>query len=459
MPTMNATRWTVCAVILPVAIFLTACAASAAPTTPAPDPLAVAEAHIARREFSAALKILRRQMTAQPDTAIFPQKMGDIYLRQHRWDEAARAFSTALAADPQSAPALLGRAEAYLQLKDAVSARNDCWAAMAFGGGTTAQVLLGRSFLQTQDYPEARTAFSAAENNPVAAWYLAGLMLADDPAAGRAMLNKLPPSPRRDYLLAALDGVSPDALTGTAGIAFIQLDEGALAHAALSAALKADPNHAEWWVFLGRAQAMLGLPAMASFARAETLGAPPELVRYFRGLYLRRQGQLAAALDEFSAVLDADPQNIGAAIEGAKTLAQMGDYPSAAAWYQSATQADPQNADYQRLLVEFYVLHGYRVAEAGLPAAERLVEMLPDDAHALDLRGWAKFQTGDIGGAEADARRAVALAPDDVAARFHLGRILLARHRDTAARAELTHVVDWDTTGMYRPRAALLLEQ
>lgn len=458
MPIMNASQWTSRALALLAAIALTACAA-AAPTTPTPDPLAAADAFSARREYSAALDALQSASESRPDTAIIPQKMGEIYLRQHRWDEAARAFSAALAADPQSVSALLGRAEAYLQLKDAVSARNDCWAAMAFGGSTAVNVLLGRSFLQTQNYAEARAAFSAAENDPTAAWYLAGLALADDSAAGMAQVAALPDSPKRDYLLSALAGVAPDAVTGTAGIAFIQLNEWTLAHATLSAAVKTTPDHAEWWAFLGRAQAALGLPALDSFSRAEMLGAPPELVRYFRGLYLRRQGQLSAALDEFLAAMDADPQNIGVAIEAAETLAQMGDYPSAAAWYQSVVQANPQNTDYLRLMVEFYVQRGYRVAEDGLPAAERLVEMTPEDAHAFDLRGWAKFQTGDIGGAEADVRRAIELSPDDVAARFHLGRILQAVHRDAEARAELTHVVDWDITGVYRPRAQLLLEQ
>ena len=455
---MNATRWTTRALALLAAILLTACAA-AAPTTPTPDPLTAAEAHIARREFSAALEILRQQMTAQPTVAIFPQKMGEIYLRQHRWDEAARAFSTALATDPQSVPALLGRAEAYLQLRDAASARNDAHTAVAFGGGAAAQVLLGRGFLQTQNYADARAAFSAAAGNPQAAWYLAGLALADDPSAGLARLSALPDSPKRDYLLAALDGVPPDAVAGTAGIAFIQLNEWELAHAALSAAVHSDPDRAEWWAFLGRAQTMLDLPALESFRRAQTLDPSLTLVSYFRGLYLRRKGLPSAALDEFLAAMDADPKNIGVAIETAETLVQLGDYPSAAAWYQSVVQADPKNTDYLRLLVEFHVQHGYRVAEDGLPAAERLAALLPDDPHALDLLGWAKFQTGDIGGAETDVRRAVALSPDDVAARFHLGRILLALHRDAEARAEFIHVVDWDTTGIYRPRALAMINE
>ncbi len=451
MPTMNATRWIAHVIALSVALLLTACAASAGSPTPTPDPLTAAEAHIARREFSAALDILRQQADIRPDDAAIPRTMGEIYLRQHRWDEAARAFSTALGSEPRDAAALLGRAEAYLQLKKPVAARNDGWAAMALGAA--AETPVGRSFLQTGDYAAARSAFAAAGNDPTAAWYLAGLTLADDPSAGRMMLDALPPSPRRDYLRESLAGVPTDALAGTAGIAFIQLDEWALAHAALSAAVETTPDRAEWWAFLGRTQAALGLPALESFRRAETLDPTLALVPYFRGLYLRQQGLPSAALDEFLAALDIDPQNVGVAVEGAETLATLGDWVSAAAWYESAVRADPQNADIRRLQVEFYVLRGYRVAEAGLPAAEQLLELTPDDARALDLRGWAKFQTGDVGGAETDVRRAVTLAPDDVVARFHLGRILLALHRDADARAEFIHVVDWDTTGVYRPRA------
>lgn len=434
------------------ALALTACAATTS-ITPTPDPLAAADAFSAHREYSAALDALQTAADVHPADAVIPQKMGEIYAAQHRWDEAIRAFSTALAANPQSVPALLGRAAAELQLRQSISARNDARVAQALGGDAAA--LVGQSYLQTQDYAAARTAFDGSPA-PAAQFARAVFSLLDDPAAGRQVLAQLPASLRKNYLLDAIKGVPDDELAGTAGIALTGLQEWELAHVALSAAVQTDPARADWWAFLGRAQSMLGLPALDAFHRAETLDPALTLVPYFRGLYLRRQGLLSEALDEFLAGMKIDPQNVALATEAAATLAEMGDLVSAEAWYQSVVRAEPDNPDFQRLLTEFYVLRGYRVAESGLAAAERLVELQPDDAHALDLRGWAKFQMGDVGAAEADVRRAVQLAPDDVAARFHLARILLALHRDAEAQTELTHVVDWDTTGVYRPRAEAL---
>jgi tetratricopeptide (TPR) repeat protein len=140
------------------------------------------------------------------------------------------------------------------------------------------------------------------------------------------------------------------------------------------------------------------------------------------------------------------------AVETAQTLAGMGDYLSAEAWYQALVKLEPETILYQTLLTAFYVERGYRVLEKGLSEAEKLVEMSPDSAGAYDLLGWARLQSNDLPGAEEALRRALELDPDNISARFHLGQVLQAQNRLDEAQAEFTRVADQDTSGLFRDR-------
>ena len=132
----------------------------------------------------------------------------------------------------------------------------------------------------------------------------------------------------------------------------------------------------------------------------------------------------------------------------------FGDY-----WYQGAAEAAPDDADFHLMLVRFYLDHLYRVAEGGLPAAQTLVELAPDDARAHDLLGWAYHLAGQHAEGERVLLQALRLDPDLVSAHYHLGSLYLTIGQRESARWHLQRVIDLDLHGFYRGRAEPLLEE
>ena len=76
----------------------------------------------------------------------------------------------------------------------------------------------------------------------------------------------------------------------------------------------------------------------------------------------------------------------------------------------------------------------------GGPLAAPEAARLTDDFAALDNRGKARLQRGDLDGAEADLTRALQLQPRHVEARVNLG--MLRAQRGDVALAELDHAVE-----------------
>jgi serine/threonine-protein kinase len=115
------------------------------------------------------------------------------------------------------------------------------------------------------------------------------------------------------------------------------------------------------------------------------------------------------------------------------------DTPRAISWFEKAVQLDPQYARaYNELAYGWFVsagdyLEGAQAAEAvtkGRAALDRALQLQPDlaAAHAQHANLLA-IEDFDWNGAEAEARRAVQLAPNDAAARRSLGIVLGATGR------------------------------
>lgn len=416
---------------------------------------------VSARHYSAAIDKLEQASTITATDTRPLVEMGQIYLKQRRWSLARDVFNQALARETDNRPATLGLAEALLGEGQAIEATN-VWRQVIALDESQADgwVGLGRAYLARQNYVAAKEAFTTAlahAPDPEAQWYLAGLTIPIDFVTGRTQLKQMNAlTHQRDYLLAALDPFNAQSsqaeIAKIAGIAFIQLEAWPLAHHALSVATAHNPTDPQTWAFLGHTQGVLGLPAIASFDQARKIDPELALVPYFEGIYLRKQGLYDLAADRFLKVLELDPNNLGGALETAQTLAEKGDYLSAEAWYRSLVELEPESAVYQEFLTAFYVERSYRVAEVGLNEAERLVVLAPTNARAYDLLGWARFQTGDLPGAEEALRRAIELDPANIAPRYHLGRLLKVLSRDVEAQEEFTHVIDWDHSGVYRER-------
>lgn len=439
--------------------------------------LAEADALAAERRYSQAVDILEEAARLHPAAPLPLIALGRIYLEQHHWLPAVDAFNRALARDLDNPRATAGLAEAMLNQGQSRRALALWEQAIALEPDLPGLYTgLGRTRLLRFEFEAARQAFEtqqARASDGEAQWHLAALLAPADYAAAQAHLLAIPHDSapellaRRDYLLAVLApftaASAPAEIAQATGVAFAQVGDWPLAAHALTVAREypgqSDQEMAETLAFLGHALAQAERPAFDLFEQATALDPGSALPAYFYGIYLRRKGAFKAAQDLFEQASAVDPDNAAILVELAQTMVDQGSFTLAEAYYVAAVEAAPDDLDIQRLRVEFYANRGYRLAEVGIPAAEALIEVDEEDAAAHDLLGWMLFLEGDLAGAEAALRQAVELDPDLISARYHLARYLAGAGRPLDARAEYQNVIDWDTSGLFRNRAAQELQR
>lgn len=170
-----------------------------------------------------------------------------------------------------------------------------------------------------------------------------------------------------------------------------------------------------------------------------------------------------AARDEGIALADSviggtnprSPVNTTARIAKASALDAAGDYDGAIAVYESVVKDAPENPAAVNNLAYLLVERKNKAAEA-LPYAERAVRLAPTDVNVLDTVGTVHLRNSNLSQAEAVLREAVRLAPESVAANFHLGETIARAGRPTEARQYFDRVVELTgsaTGNEYRRRA------
>lgn len=156
-----------------------------------------------------------------------------------------------------------------------------------------------------------------------------------------------------------------------------------------------------------------------------------------------------AARDEGVALADSviggtnprSPVNTTARIAKAGALDAAGDYDGAIAIYESVVKDAPDNPAAVNNLAYLLVERKNKPAEA-LPYAERAARLAPTDVNVLDTVGTVHLRNNNLGQAEAVLREAVRLAPESVAANFHLGETIARAGRPTEARQYFDRVVE-----------------
>jgi tetratricopeptide (TPR) repeat protein len=200
--------------------------------------------------------------------------------------------------------------------------------------------------------------------------------------------------------------------------------------------------------------AQVGRPALELFEEAAQLDPNSALPLFFEGIYLRQQGTLNAAEASFQQALALDSLNAALYVEMGHTKLAQGDIAAADLWYQTAVQvAEEDQLSFQLLLLNFYAHRSYRIAEAGIPLAEEILEKQPNNAEVYDKLGWMQFLSGEGDSGEKAFRQALEIDPHLVSARYHLARYYESTGLLPSARAEYQRVVDEDTAGTYRDLA------
>ena len=181
-------------------------------------------------------------------------------------------------------------------------------------------------------------------------------------------------------------------------------------------------------------------------------------------------GRDADALDTFSEVVELDPNNpaalnnlawLLATIQNNPTKAlplalraieldsmepafmdtvtevqqRLGNHQAAMTSRLSMLRLQPNNPELLKEVAEAYLEH-FSDASAARPYAERVLQLSPRDAAALDLAGWIDFKDGKVARAEDRLKQSIRRAPS-AEAHLHLAQVLAAQGQRSKALDQL----------------------
>jgi tetratricopeptide (TPR) repeat protein len=234
----------------------------------------------------------------------------------------------------------------------------------------------------------------------------------------------------------------------TVGRALGLVQEWELSVVAFEGAVAHDAENAEAWAWLGEAKQHLGQDGRAELDQALTLDDTSVIVRALRGMYWNRREDYSQMLAEYLLAAEAEPDNPAWQASVADAYVKNGDIISALAAYQRAADLAPQDSTYWRLLAVFCADNGVHIEDVGLPAAQKAVDLAPDDPFALDVLGWSYLASGRYASAEKTLVDMLSRFPDHLPAHIHLAMTYLAQSNRNAALSELTFVRDADAGGL-----------
>jgi tetratricopeptide (TPR) repeat protein len=205
-------------------------------------------------------------------------------------------------------------------------------------------------------------------------------------------------------------------------------------------------------MYLGHALDQMGYPDDAEPHLLGATGAASDSpVAYtLLGLHYDRLDEEAAARAQYEAAYDLAPENPALCVEIGHTWAAEGRYVAAEIWLREAISLKPDDPGLWEILARFYLDHNITSDDRAVLAAEELLGLVPNGAHAHDLRGWAAFQVGDYAIAHEHVQRAIELDPEMASAHYHLGLLKTAQGYPEEAQEAFTRAIDLDVTGKFR---------
>lgn len=240
------------------------------------------------------------------------------------------------------------------------------------------------------------------------------------------------------------------------GLGLVQ--EWQLAREAFQRAVNADDKNAEAWAWLGEAKQHLGQDGSEEMERAVSLEPFSANVRALYGLYWNRKGDAQKALAQFQWAAVIEPENSAFIASLADAYVQAGELPWALAAYQAAAELTPTDAIYWKLLALFTAQYSFQVEEVGIPAAQQVLELVPEDASSYDLLGWTYLAADRNELARDTLLTALRLDPDYAPAHLHLGMNYLQMGLMEEARLSLMQAQALDPEGAEGQQAAQLLK-
>jgi len=434
-------------------------------------PLSPAEALVEARRYSEALAIYEQLAARYPRDPDPYFRIAAIRRAQKLPARAIEATLLGLARDPQNAAGLALLGDLYADQGNLTLAAERYQASLVANPvQASVHVALGRVFIRQGQFGPAQAQMALALNDdPTLAeahFTLALLLAPNDARAARAHLATAAANPAFagrvhafEATLAQMEAArqtSGDAYAlATLGAGYLQANEPALARSVLQNAVNLAPSYADAHAYLGHAIWLLGdhRSALAELDTALALDANYAPAHHWRGLLLHSQGRLDEAVVALQRALALQPAEATLCADLGVTYEARRDYAAAEEWLQKAVALAPANASLALRLARFYVEHGLKVRDEGRLAATRATELLPADAEAWELLGWAQYLAGQPAAARPALERAVSLDRDRPGARYRLGMVLRALGQEDEARREFQRAVDLQPEGPWAVRA------
>jgi tetratricopeptide (TPR) repeat protein len=161
---------------------------------------------------------------------------------------------------------------------------------------------------------------------------------------------------------------------------------------------------------------------------------------YLLDCHAQRELRQAAAL--YERAIELDPSYDKPHYQLISARAGLREPERAIAMYEQRLADSPTELREHRFLAQAYlVAHDYTRALAVVEAGLRLAA---DDAALIAARGEARAGLGDVEGALADWRRAVALEPEDIGALYSSAFLLEGEGRLEEGAAAWQAIIDWN---------------
>jgi len=397
---------------------------------------------------AAALKIAQAQMA-------LARQEGTISAFQ----KAREAWWEAIPYQRHSIPVRRGLAETYLRLGETLAAAQE-WKVVYAANPADPSLWhqLAPAHLEKGEWEAAGQAYTAIANaepdNAEAHYWAGALSLLTDPPRAQPHLLSAWKDPfyksRADKLLAALNDLAsiaePAQTAGRLGVAYLEVDEPALAQTQFQAALELEPTYAGAWAYLGLTQNQLGEDGRRAIARAIELEPDNSLAHSLMGHHWLWHDWPQLARPEFVTAWELNPDNPAHLADVASTYQMEGDFDSAQAWYQAAIRRAPADPTFWILLAQFHLDTLHDVEEGGLLLAQKAVALAPEDPAALDTLGWAQFLAGQTRLAETNLLAARRRDPSNPAVHYHLGSLYAGQGQWEEAEIALEEAIALDST-------------
>lgn len=434
-------------------------------------PLSQAEALTQARRYGEALAVYEHLATRYPHNPQPYLRIGAIRQAQGLPVRAAEAVLLGLARDPQNAAGLHLLGNIYADQGERTLAAEKFRASLiADPAQANVRVALGHVLIAQGQLGAAQAqmaeALGADPARAEAHYYLALLVAPHDAAAARPHLTAAATDPafvqRAADFKCALSQVETARQAGgdayaltTLGAGYLQVGEPALALPVLQHAVRIAPKYADAHAYLGHAWWLLGAlrSALAELDTAIAQDAKFAPAHHWRGLVLHSQGRYAEARAAFQQALALQPADAAVCADQAATYEAQRDYVNAEEWYQKATELAPDDCPLALRQARFYVEHAIKVRDAGRQAASRATELLPRDAEAWELLGWAQYLSEEPSAARRALERSVTLDVDRPSAHYRLGEVLRTMGREEKARCEYQLAIDLAPEGPWAAKA------